>query len=168
MNNFNTVTDGHDEWLTPKYITDKLGPFDLDPCSPGLRRPWDTALHHLDVNDDGLATPWFGKVWCNPPYGRETFIWLEKLADHGNGIALVFARTETAGFYNQIWQRADAVFFFKGRLKFCRIDGVEADTANAPSCLVAYGRNSVKALEYCGFPGKLVVRKKLIWHSYAG
>jgi hypothetical protein len=99
--NFNTVTDGHDEWLTPKYITDTLGPFDLDPCSPGDRRPWDTATYHLDESDNGLAAPWFGKVWCNPPYGRETFKWLSKLADHGNGIALVFARTETAGFLNK-------------------------------------------------------------------
>ena len=47
--NFNTVTDGNDEWLTPRYITDTLGPFDLDPCSPGDRRPWDTATYHLDI-----------------------------------------------------------------------------------------------------------------------
>ena len=154
--NFNTVTDGHDEWLTPKYITDTLGPFDLDPCSPGDRRPWDTATYHLDESDNGLTAPWFGKVWCNPPYGRETFKWLSKLADHGNGIALVFARTETIGFFEQVWERADAVFFFKGRLKFWYVDGTEAGTANAPSCLIAYGENNVETLRDCGFPGKLV------------
>ena len=159
MQNFNTVTDGHDEWLTPKYITDTLGPFDLDPCSPGSRRPWDTARVHLDKDDDGLSNPWAGRVWCNPPYGRETFVWLKKLADHGNGVALIFARTETVGFFTQVWQRADAVFFFKGRLKFCRVDGVEADAANAPSCLVAYGAANVSLLECCGFQGKLVYLK---------
>lgn len=155
--NFNTVTDGHDEWITPKYITDTLGPFDLDPCSPGERRPWNTARYHLDEKDDGLAAPWFGTVWCNPPYGRETFKWLAKLANHGNGIALIFARTETIGFFEQVWERADAVFFFKGRLKFCYVNGIEADTANAPSCLIAYGKSNVDKLRSSGFVGKLVV-----------
>lgn len=157
--NFNTVTDGHDEWLTPKYITDTLGPFDLDPCSPGARRPWDTATYHLDESDNGLVAPWFGSVWCNPPYGRETFRWLAKLADHGDGIALVFARTETIGFFEQVWERADAVFFFKGRLKFWYVDGTEAGTANAPSCLIAYGKPNVEKLRNSGFAGKLVVLK---------
>lgn len=23
-----------DEWYTPKWVIDELGPFDLDPCSP--------------------------------------------------------------------------------------------------------------------------------------
>ena len=155
-NNFNSNGDGHDEWLTPKYITDTLGPFDLDPCSPGDRRPWDTANHHLSVEHDGLSAPWFGFVWCNPPYGRETFKWLSKLADHGDGIALIFARTETAGFFDQIWNKADAVFFFKGRLKFHYIDGSCDQAANAPSCLVAYGKDAVERIKASGFVGKLV------------
>ena len=158
-NNFNSNGDGHDEWLTPKWITDTLGPFDLDPCSPGVRRPWDTATHHLSVEDDGLSAPWFGHVWCNPPYGRETFKWLSKLADHGNGIALIFARTETTGFFDQIWERADAVFFFKGRLKFHYIDGSSDQSANAPSCLVAYGSDAVSRFRNSGFNGKLVELK---------
>ena len=154
--NFNTVTEGHDEWLTPRYITDTLGPFDLDPCSPGIRRPWSTANLHLDKKDDGLKGPWYGRIWCNPPYGRDTFKWLSKLADHGNGIALVFARTETIGFFEQVWERADAIFFFKGRLKFCYVDGTEGNTANAPSCLIAYGANNVQALRVFPFPGKFI------------
>ena len=158
-NNFNLIGDGHDEWLTPKWITDTLGPFDLDPCSPGSRRPWDTATHHLSVEDDGLSAPWFGNVWCNPPYGRETFKWMSKLATHGSGIALIFARTETQGFHDQIWEKADAVFFFKGRLKFHYVDGSSNQAANAPSCLVAYGGDAVSRLRNSGFNGKLVELK---------
>lgn len=158
-NNFNLIGDGHDEWLTPKWITDTLGPFDLDPCSPGSRRPWDTATHHLSVEDDGLSAPWFGNVWCNPPYGRETFKWMSKLATHGSGIALIFARTETQGFHDQIWEKADAVFFFKGRLKFHYVDGSSNQAANAPSCLVAYGEEAVNRLKCSGFNGKLVELK---------
>ena len=66
-----------------------------------------------NVIDNGLNQRWQGRVWCNPPYGRETFKWLEKLANHKNGIALIFARTETRGFHEQIWEKANSIFFLK-------------------------------------------------------
>lgn len=134
---FNTNTANNDEWLTPPEIIKALGPFDLDPCAP-VNRPWDTASRHYTVQDNGLTQSWYGRVWLNPPYGRETFTWMERLAEHGNGIALIFARTETKGFHEQIWRKAKAVFFFEGRLKFHYVDGRQGGTANAPSCLVAY------------------------------
>ena len=152
---FNTNGKNNDEWLTPPSVIDALGTFDLDPCSP-IERPWDTALSHYSELDDGLASQWSGRVWCNPPYGRETFKWLSKLAEHGNGVGLIFARTETIGFHEQVWAKADAIFFFKGRLKFHYVDGTQGDSANAPSCLIAYGKNNVKSLEDSGLKGKLV------------
>lgn len=156
---FNTNSKNNDEWLTPPSVVQALGTFDLDPCSP-INRPWDTALHHYSELDDGLVSEWKGRVWCNPPYGRETFKWLDKLAGHGDGIGLIFARTETIGFHEQVWQKADAIFFFKGRLKFHYVDGTQGDSANAPSCLVAYGKNNVKSLEESGLKGKMVYLNK--------
>lgn len=67
-----------DEWLTPPDIIKGLGSFDLDPCSP-VNRPWDTADRHYTIEDDGLMQPWSGRVWLNPPYGREATAWLDKL-----------------------------------------------------------------------------------------
>mgnify|MGYP000330210482 CR=1 FL=1 len=154
---FNTNTLNEDEWLTPKYITDSLGVFDLDPCSPADRRPWDTARNHIGLPEDGLASEWYGRVWCNPPYGRETFKWLNKLANHGRGIALIFARTETLGFHSEVWEKAHSVFFFKGRLKFCKVTGVEGGTANAPSCLISYSAEDTSSILESGLKGKLVV-----------
>ena len=119
---FNSNTANNDEWLTPPEIIKALGPFDLDPCAP-VNRPWDMAKKHYTVQDNGLYLPWAGRVWLNPPYGRETFKWMERLSEHGNGIALIFARTETKGFHEQIWRKAKAVFFFEGRLKFHYVDG---------------------------------------------
>ena len=153
--NFNTNTKNNDEWLTPPEIIKTLGGFDLDPCAP-VNRPWDTARNHFCVHDDGLIQKWFGRVWCNPPYGRKTFKWLSKLHAHGNGIALIFARTETIGFHTEIWNKADAIFFFKGRLKFYRVDGTQGDTANAPSCLVAYGKQNAETLKNCKLTGKYI------------
>jgi hypothetical protein len=86
---FNTpVTDqSKDEWLTPPDIIKALGDFDLDPCAP-IERPWNMARNHYNRLDDGLGKPWRGRIWCNPPYGGETFRWVQHLADHGDGIAL--------------------------------------------------------------------------------
>ena len=157
---FNTNTENNDEWLTPPEVTAALGDFDLDPCQP-VNPPFTHAKKGYNILDDGLTKKWEGRIWCNPPYGKETFIWLEKLATHNNGIALIFARTETVGFHAQIWEKADGIFFFLGRLKFYRIDGTQAKKPNAPSCLVAYGQNNVeylrKALKEGLIRGKLVV-----------
>lgn len=144
------------DWLTPRFIIQRLGPFDLDPASP-IFRPWPTAAHHLTIEDDGLTSPWFGRVWLNPPYGQSTGRWLARLASWGDGIALTFARTETRFFHREVWARANAVLFFRGRLTFHNADGTLAHSAaGAPSCLVAYGRRNVKAIVEAGFDGYLV------------
>lgn len=134
-----------DKWLTPPGIIRALGEFDLDPCAP-IVRPWDTARDHYTLLDNGLLKPWFGRVWCNPPYGGKAFQWLARLAAHGDGIALVFARTETRGFHREVWDKADAVFFFEQRLRFFHADGALAAHAPAPSCLAIYGEQNVTAV----------------------
>ncbi len=91
-----------DEWLTPPEIIEALGPFDLDPCAP-IVRPRDTAARHFTLEDDGLMQPWEGRVWLNPPYGKHTWKWLNRLALHGQGITIIFARTETEGFQRFVW-----------------------------------------------------------------
>jgi hypothetical protein len=145
-NNFNTNSDNNCEWLTPPEMIKALGEFDLDPCSP-CARPWDTARDHYTAIDDGLSKPWYGRVWLNPPYGRKTFVWVKRLADHGDGIALIFARTETKGFHSQVWARADGILFMKDRINFHKVTGERSDRANAPSCMVAYGDRNCEAIK---------------------
>lgn len=135
-------------WLTPPEWIRVLGPFDLDPCCPP-NMPWRTAATMLTPAEDGLKTPWTGRVWLNPPFtSRSVGDWLCKLADHGNGIALVAARTETKWFYEYVWKRAAAVCFVKGRPHFYRSDGTRAKSnSGAPIVLVAYGLNTVRLSE---------------------
>lgn len=149
---------GKEEWLTPPHILNALGPFDLDPCSPpDERRPWPTAAKHLTVYDNGLTQPWAGRVWCNPPYGRECGNFLARMADHGNGIALTFARTDTKMFQEQVFPHATAMLFLKGRLQFCDFKGKPSqNSAGAPSVLIAYGRSNHETLKNCGIAGYFV------------
>jgi hypothetical protein len=144
------------EWLTPLEIIRGLGEFDLDPSSP-INRPWDTAKHHFTIKDDGLSQDWFGRVWMNPPYGNLTKSFIKKLKEHGNGIALIFARTDNKMFHEHIFGCADSIFFFGYRLNFYDVRGEKpSNNGGAPSVLVAYGNNNTKAIEKSGLKGYLV------------
>lgn len=146
----------NDEWLTPPAILGPLGRFDLDPCAP-VCRPWPTARDHYTMNDDGLSQPWYGRVWCNPPFGRQAVKWLRRCAEHGDAIALVPARTETAMFYETVWGVADAVLFVRGRPHFHYVDGRRAPfNSGAPITLIAYGNGNAEILRACAL-GAVVV-----------
>lgn len=148
-----------EEWLTPRPFIEALGPFDLDPCAP-VSRPWPTAAHHLTVREDGLREPWAWSsfVWLNPPYGPATPLWMERMQMHpGGGLALVFARTDTAWWHRSVWPHASAILFLEGRLNFCRPDGSASHfNAGGPSCLVAYGQEAVARLRRTPWPGVVV------------
>ena len=69
------------------------------------------------------------------------------MAAHSNGIALIFARTETQHFERSVWPHARALYFFFGRLNFFRPDGVCGDqSGGAPSVLVGYGDEGLRRL----------------------
>ena len=137
----------NDEWLTPPKMLDALGSFDLDPCSP-INRPWWTAKVCLTILDDGLKSDWQGRVWLNPPFNRyERPVWMRKMADHGNGIMMIPAATETKAFDDFVWKRADAVCFVKGRPHFHFVDGKRASfNCGTAIALVAYGSENTKIL----------------------
>lgn len=144
-----------DEWLTPPEILRPLGRFDLDPCA-SVVRPWPTADKHFTVRDNGLALPWFGRVWLNPPYGADAEMWLRKLAEHGNGVALIFARTETKTWFDLVWGKASVLLFLHKRVRFCDPTGRPGTQPCAPSVLVAYGGGNAESLAQSGIPGALV------------
>ena len=137
-----------DDWITPQWLVDRLGSFDLDPCSCDPQ-PWPCAMTNWTIHDDGLSKGWFGLVWCNPPYGKNTSTWLKRLRDHGNGIALIFARTETRMFFDSVWGRATGLLFLRGRLTFNRPDGTMA------TVLVGYGEEAYRRLAACRDLGAL-------------
>lgn len=165
---------GNDVRLTPPDVLNALGgwgSFDLDPCAAPEPRPWSTAQRHITLPDDGLAVPWEGHVWCNPPYSTAA-PWAARLSAHGLGVLLVFARTGSGWYQDHVLRSptVSGVLFLRGRLQFRDAQGRLVKTkrgvisnAGAPSCLVAYDRPgepqwSLTRLALCGLEGVLVQR----------
>lgn len=140
-------------WLTPPDIIAALGAFDLDPCACPDPRPWPTARTHWTRDDGPLRREWFGRVWLNPPFGPKSLVaaFMRRMADHGHGTALLFARTETVVFFETVWSRATAILFVQGRPHFHHQDGRRAGAnSGAPVCLIAYGRADAGCLSSSG------------------
>jgi hypothetical protein len=148
-----TIGDSQD-WITPRFILDALGPFDLDPAA-AEPRPWDCASESW--SQDGLTKPWHGRVFLNPPFDRRVVgDWVAKLARHGDGVLLIHARTE-AGWFEPIWQSASAILFLADRLHFHRPDGTRCKAnSGAPAVLAAFGGPNAVVLKRSKLAGILV------------
>lgn len=145
-----------DEWYTPRWIIDLLGPFDTDPCSPVVP-PYEIAPISYNEEQDGLTHDWQGVVWMNPPYSRKPLRqFCEKMARHGNGLALLMNRQDNLLWQEVIFPSARSMLFMRHRVKFLRPDG----TTGSPfygSCLVAWGDECDRRLRQSGIEGKYVV-----------
>ena len=160
-----TTEEATSNWLSPPDLVKRLGHFDLDPCgTPGM--PWKLADRIYTPPQDGLALPWDTerpcRVWCNPPYGAHVGSWARRMSEHGNGVLLIFGRTETQAWQQQIWPFADGVLFPQGRVRFCLPSGERAEGGTAPSSLVAYGQGNVDALVNSGIAGALVFKAQMV------
>lgn len=133
---FSSVTD---EWATPQEFFDQLtwvyGEFTLDPCATSANAK---CKRFFTRKDDGLSQPWRGKVFMNPPYGREIGRWMRKAFEESlKGafvVCLVPARTDTRWW--QDYAKRGHVHFLRGRLRF----GNARNAAPFPSAIVTFGR----------------------------
>lgn len=77
------------------------------------------------------------------------------MADHANGTALIFARTDTAAFHRYCFNRAVSGLFIEGRLTFYTVNGRQGVMqAGAPSVLLAYSLYDAERLDASGIAGK--------------
>ena len=140
-----------DDWFTPPEIFDALGlEFNLDPCSPGPDH-WVPARKIYTKEDDGLAKPWIGTVFVNPPYGgRNGHVpWLVKFLNHADGIAIVRSYT-SSGWWHAHMHRADALLWPKGKTEFVRPDGSIGKAPGHGVVLVGMGDRCCRALARSG------------------
>jgi len=136
--------------LTPLSLIEKLGVFDYDPCGIQHHK---TANKIISLPTDGLAEIWEGRVWLNPPYSNPTEF-MNKLAEHGNGIALVLNSTDTVWFQNAL-KKADGMYLLKGRPKFMRLDMSKVSIMRGV-VLFAFGKDNAIKLKECGLDGYFV------------
>ncbi len=130
------------EWYTPSLIIDRVidlfGAIDLDPCSNSKTAPNVPAGAHYTIEDNGLAQPWSGRVYMNPPYGDVIGAWVDRLIgayasdEIDAAIALLPVRTDTA------WSQPlfhYPICFVRGRLRFSNA----SQAAPFPSAVVYLG-----------------------------
>ena len=145
-----------DTWLTPRYILDCLGSFDLDPCAAEQNPTWTGARNFYTKPDNGLVSPWHGRVFMNPPFSN-TVPWIEKHAEHGIGISLVPSTLESKTWRAQVWKRAKAILILHGRTRFCNPDGSSTTGRPLrPVALIAWDEDSAQTLEKSPLAGVLL------------
>ena len=134
------------EWYTPPWVFDLLGvTFDIDvaaPLDPDSRRV--PARRHYTIDDDGLAQPWHGLIWCNPPYQTPS-PWIDRWADHDNGLILTHASVRAKRTL-KLWHAADAIVMFS-KMYFARPNGADEDI-NLLLQIAARGDEAVAALRH--------------------
>ncbi len=110
-----------DTWLTPRFILEQLGSFDLDPCAAAVNPAW-VCDRYYTTNENGLSQEWKGRVFLNPPFSN-TSLWLDRHSRHADGISLVPATIESVVWRRSVWKLAHGIFFMHGRTRFCNPDG---------------------------------------------
>ena len=126
------------DWPTPWdvfYEYDAEFHFTLDVCATADNTK---CARYFTREQDGLAQDWGDAIcWCNPPYGRETGLWLAKAYRSSLAgatvVCLVAARTSNQWWHTWVQDKAE-VRFRQGRITFV---GAE-NSAGFPSAAVIY------------------------------
>lgn len=149
-----------DEWYTPAEYVEAarkvLGQIDLDPASSEVANKVVKAKKFFTKEDDGLAHEWYGKVWLNPPYGKETPKFVKKLVhEYESGkveeaILLVSAGTTSNKWFAMLWPYV--LCFTDHRIQFYTVDGSVCGRNTRGSVFVYLGKNNNKfAAEFSQF-----------------
>jgi len=135
-----------DHVYTPQWIFDALGlRFDLDVAAPRGGVPWIPADRFYTKDDDGLAQPWDGRVWMNPPYSRPK-LWVARFLEHANGVAML--PVNKAAWMDDIWDEADAIV--KMPYDFAYVREGASHGIFLPTIVVAIGPENAAALHNLG------------------
>jgi len=65
-----TKNEHYTPWELVKLVRRTMGEIDLDPCSDEIGNQTVLAHKYYTKKQNGLSSPWRGKVFCNPPGGK--------------------------------------------------------------------------------------------------
>ena len=138
-----------DNWTTPDNFwnwVDSFYQFTLDACADaGNARCFD----YLDILQNGLTTPWKGRVWCNPPFSQAPE-WHRKAAGEiymGNCdlvVVLGHAGVGAEWFQTHIKEFVPDVYLVSPRVQFDPPVGVKKSSNSRDSMLCVYRSRPAK------------------------
>jgi hypothetical protein len=169
------------EWITPPAEQDPMrilerarnvmGTIDLDPASSKIANKMSVhATKIYTIKDNGLALPWHGKIWLNPPYGKiedddgkqrsSVKLWLDKLWAEvcamrmEEGIVLINSYTERQWFW-PLWEQW--LCFPYRRVRYVSSDGSAVkDQPPHGNAIVYYGDQMEKFADEFAPIGRIV------------
>lgn len=130
------------EWLIEEGIMERPT-FDVAAALHNTKAP-----QFYTKEDNALEQSWpSGILWCNPPFGKELKLFVEKALDelwHQEPMKytevwfLIPARTDTNWFHDFVWPNAEHIYFIRGRLNFLEHGTCKKSGATFPSMLVQF------------------------------
>ncbi len=159
------------EWYTPGIYVEAaralMGEITLDPASCELANQTVKAMTFYSREENGLAQPWSGRVWLNPPYGRTDAnassqgAWAARLIEEyearnvQEALLLVSAATSEKWF-QPLWNYA--LCFVTPRINFDVPPGAPpANGSNHGSVIVYFGENHGAFAKIFGKFGRVVL-----------
>lgn len=139
----------NDDLQTPEWVIKQLGNVDLDPCA-GEKTLIGRRNYSLERGESGLELPWFGFVFCNPPFSQKE-LWIKKMDEHHNGFLLLPERG-SAPWFAPIAMSCRMYHVMGKKINF---DGGSSSN-NIGSVIFGFGADAHLRLERINLPGHLV------------
>ncbi len=122
---------GNTEYYTPIELIEAarsvMGSIYLDPASSVIANERVNASHFFSKEQNGLLYPWFGHVWLNHPFGRDSNpLWIDKLIKHFRGGLIKQFTNITFAATSEKWFQALAKFpqcYLSPRTNYYLADG---------------------------------------------
>ena len=136
-----------DDYYTPQWLFSAMQiEFDLDVCAPPNGPIAVPAKNYYTQKDDGLVSPWYGRIWMNPPFSKPQ-PWVERFTHHANGIGLL--PLSKSKWFDTLWNSEISMVVLPSNFKFIDPKGGNGSIL-MPTCVIAIGQTNLQAIARLG------------------